>query len=355
MGSSTRNTRAARNTWALGFRGHPMVTLGMPVRNEEPLLTSAIQAIVDQTFSDWELVISDNASTDRTSQIALEYHHRNPRKIKYTRFRKNQGMIANFNRVLDLAHGDFFAWVSGHDYHDPRWLESLLHAMRQNPDAVLAYSSVVPIASDGTLLAIQDDIGYEYDTGHEDWTGKSGLQMCRDLVHGLHKPGSMVYGLYRTKALRRAGGFPNYLYPDALMLRRLAFEGRFVKVAEPLYYRCYLQMPNTTAEWLLERPRKSAWAKNPPWHSHLPMTAWAMWYALNLPLPYGPIMAVMHAWQHRRRAWQEVQWNWTKLRRGARKAPARALRIVHRQKQPPGPGPQFGSPYDGVTAYRGQT
>src|SRR4030066_62015 len=88
----------------------PTVSIGMPVYNGEPYIRAALESLLAQTFTDFELIISDNASTDATESICREYAARDSR-IDYVRHEKNQGASANFQFVLDQARGEFFIWA----------------------------------------------------------------------------------------------------------------------------------------------------------------------------------------------------------------------------------------------------
>ena len=94
--------------------GHPKVSVGMPVYNGERYLEAALDSVLAQSFDDFEVVISDNASTDRTEEICKGYAHEDER-IKYFRMRKNYGVNYNFNNVFRLSAGEYFKWASSDD------------------------------------------------------------------------------------------------------------------------------------------------------------------------------------------------------------------------------------------------
>ena len=79
----------------------PRVSIGMPVYNEQLHLEQALQSLLSQSFTDFELIISDNASTDRTGEICLTYAAKDAR-VQYSRLKTNLGALANFNRVIQL-------------------------------------------------------------------------------------------------------------------------------------------------------------------------------------------------------------------------------------------------------------
>ena len=99
--------------------GYPRVSVGIPVFNGERFLAETIESILAQTFKDFEIVISDNASTDRTEEICRSYAARDPR-IRYNRNDTNRGAAWNHNRVFELARGEYFKWQSHDDFCAPR-------------------------------------------------------------------------------------------------------------------------------------------------------------------------------------------------------------------------------------------
>src|ERR1700690_2651657 len=99
----------------------PRVSIGLPVYNGEKYLAAAIDSLLAQTYADFELIISDNASTDRTAKICQEYAELD-RRIRYYRQPKNCGIAGNFTRTLELARGEFFQWHAHDDICGPTLL-----------------------------------------------------------------------------------------------------------------------------------------------------------------------------------------------------------------------------------------
>ena len=82
--------------------GHPRVSIGLPVYNGEVYLSGALDTLLGQTFTDLELIISDNASTDRTPEICRSYAARDHR-VRYIRHEVNRGVPWNHNFALGQA------------------------------------------------------------------------------------------------------------------------------------------------------------------------------------------------------------------------------------------------------------
>ncbi len=103
----------------------PTITIGMPVYNGAATIARAILSLQAQTFKDWTLVVSDNASTDSTGAIAAAFAERDPR-IRVIHQPRNIGPSANFKAVLASAEAPLFGWLADDDWLSTDWLESLV-------------------------------------------------------------------------------------------------------------------------------------------------------------------------------------------------------------------------------------
>jgi len=117
----------------------PNVSIGMPVYNGEKTLVAALDSILSQTFSDFEFIISDNASTDKTEEICRQYAI-NDSRIRYIRQKENLGAAKNFNYVLNEASSKYFMWATSDDIKSPDFLEHNYSFLENNPDYVASTS-----------------------------------------------------------------------------------------------------------------------------------------------------------------------------------------------------------------------
>jgi len=109
-----------------------ILSVGMPVYNGEPFISEAIKSLLSQSFSDFRLVISDNASIDNTEEICRDYESRDKR-VSYIKQERNMGGAYNFRFVVEQSQDPFFMWAAADDRWDPLWLETLLPiAIRYN-------------------------------------------------------------------------------------------------------------------------------------------------------------------------------------------------------------------------------
>jgi len=126
----------------------PLVSIGMPLHNAGRHLADALDSLLAQDYRELELIISDNASTDTTESICRDYAARESR-ISYERTESNQGAVWNFNRVFEVAKGDYFMWAAHDDIRAKSFVSHCVDAMEARPDAVFCCTGVGFIDEDG--------------------------------------------------------------------------------------------------------------------------------------------------------------------------------------------------------------
>jgi glycosyltransferase involved in cell wall biosynthesis len=206
---------------------NPRVSIGLPVFNGERYLKFALDSILAQTFGDFELIVCDNASTDATQTIALEFASRDPR-IRYHRNDTNLGVNANHNLSFDLAKGEYFRWAGSDDICAPTMLEKYVQFLDGHPDYILCYGRTQLIDENGSLLK-------EYDDGLDLQFDRPSKRLSQ-LLYQLRMV-NVTYGLIRATALRKTDLFPNYPSSDSVLLAQMAMLGRFCQIPELLFSR----------------------------------------------------------------------------------------------------------------------
>ncbi|MGE5503786.1 MAG: glycosyltransferase family 2 protein, partial [Actinomycetota bacterium] len=136
--------------------GIPTLCIGLPVRNGEAYLAEALDSVLGQSFGDFELVISDNASTDATADICRTFADRD-RRIRYTRVDRDIGAAPNFNRVFGFCTAPYFKWMPHDDLLAPDYLARCLRLLRLDSEAVLAHTAVTMIDDAGRPLKVRAD------------------------------------------------------------------------------------------------------------------------------------------------------------------------------------------------------
>ena len=239
----------------------PRVSVGLPVYNGESFLAQTLDDWLAQTLTDFELVVCDNASTDRTGEIARAYAARD-RRVRYVRNERNVGSLPNFNRVFALAAAaPLFAWSAHDDRHAPDFLERLVGALEADRTASLAYGRSVIIDDDGRRLPYDERLGafvapdgkvYHDDRALErDVCGPPSVRFERALLSTmLNGP---IHGVFRRSVLE-GSSLHQFYGSDTLLLAEAALAGPFRFVDAPVF------------EWRLHRGgtaymTREAWAE----------------------------------------------------------------------------------------------
>jgi glycosyltransferase involved in cell wall biosynthesis len=202
----------------------PKVSIGMPVYNGKKYIREALDSLLAQTFTDFELIISDNASTDGTEDICREYVKKDSR-VRYVRQSQNMRAVWNFNFVLEEARGEYFMWASHDDCWNSRYLRVCFDTFDRSSKIVLVstfYQSVNP--QSGKLLFT--------DTGVTT-TGLNSSERFRKYMLSIHgSVGGLFFGLYKRDALKFAMYMKRVIAFDHIILFKLSLLGEFVTLQE---------------------------------------------------------------------------------------------------------------------------
>lgn len=209
----------------MAYEKTPLISIGVPVFNGEKGLARALDSLLQQDYTNLEIIISDNGSTDSTSEICEKYVLKDAR-IKYYRIEENLGSIFNFNRVFELSSGKYFMWAAHDDRREPSFVSACFEKMEQCPDAALCQTH--------TAMFIE---------GREEMLCIAHLDSFED-VPGLigryqetlkHFPATAIYGLYRSSAMRKTLMFQKVIATDLAFIQELSIYGEFVQVPKVLF------------------------------------------------------------------------------------------------------------------------
>jgi glycosyltransferase involved in cell wall biosynthesis len=216
----------------------PLISIGMPVYDGEPFVKEALDSLLAQDYPNFELIISDNASTDGTSELCVEYAKSDSR-IKYYRNSENLGAIANFNRVFALAKGKYFAWAAHDDVWEPAYFSTLARLLENNPDAVLAFSAFNSISEEGEELRRYPHL---FDLPSDNLFQRLINYIEQEEYLGKANP---ICGLIRRELLEQTGGIKVWgkceLGSDMLMVFWLLSQGKLVLAEEILFHKRLVQ------------------------------------------------------------------------------------------------------------------
>jgi glycosyltransferase involved in cell wall biosynthesis len=204
----------------------PRLSVGLPVYNGARFLSEAIEALLGQSFDDFELIISDNASTDATADICQRYAKKDSR-VRYIRQPRNIGMNPNHNYVVREARGELFKMASHDDLYARDLLKRCIEALDADPEAVLAHSWEARIDSDGKIIK-----ALSYSVAAD--APKVSDRFCSMLFDGWE---DYTYGVIRRDVLLRTHLHGSHHLADRTFNTELALYGPFILVPERMYFR----------------------------------------------------------------------------------------------------------------------
>ncbi len=207
--------------------GSPKVTLAMPVRNGADYIEAAIESLLAQTFEDFELIVTDNASTDRTGEIVRAIASRDDR-VQYHLNPVDFGAAGNYNRGFELGRGQYLKWCAHDDLISPNYLERTVKALDDDPQAVLAYGPTEMIDENGVTFPGNPPILRDMDDPRAE------QRFARAVKIG----GSCgaIFGLFRKSALERSLLHLKYYQSDRALLAEMALLGTFRFVEDAVFY-----------------------------------------------------------------------------------------------------------------------
>ncbi|MDB4035278.1 glycosyltransferase family 2 protein [Pseudomonadales bacterium] len=200
----------------------PKVSIGMPVYNGELFIGRALESLLTQTFSDFELIIADNASTDDTEEICREFAARDSR-IRYVRHNENCGPFQNFQYVLEEAVGEYFMWAAADDTRDSDFLSLALLIFERDKDCGLVFCDYRQLNFETGRL-VNMGVG----------TFNSAKSIKKYLMRLLAPSPSLIYGLHRTSTLLQIP-LRNYDYFDVHLTHWYAIHSVVKIIPLPLY------------------------------------------------------------------------------------------------------------------------
>jgi glycosyltransferase involved in cell wall biosynthesis len=204
----------------------PRLSIGLPVYNGENSLPESLDALLGQSYGDFELIISDNASTDSTADICHDYGKHDSR-IRYLRQSRNIGRVPNHNFLIEQARGELFKWVACDDLYARDLLKRCVDALNEYPHVVLSHSWSAIIDNSDTVIKL-----IEYPVATD--APRAPDRFRSMLFDGW---GDDSYGIIRTEILRRTPLHDSYHLADRTFTTELALHGPFYQVPDRLFFR----------------------------------------------------------------------------------------------------------------------
>jgi glycosyltransferase involved in cell wall biosynthesis len=208
----------------------PTLSVGMPVYNGAKWIRESIEYLLCQSFTDFELIIADNASTDDTETICRTLAERDDR-IRYHRNGTNIGVFKNYDRVFELSSARYFKWASCNDICLDGFLEKCVAVLEARPDVVLAYPKAIlvfaPPGEQEYGEEYEDNLNLEQDRPSERFTAYLNRERINNVMNGL----------MRTAALRQTALNIPLPGSDISMIAELSLHGKFVEIPDRLFVR----------------------------------------------------------------------------------------------------------------------
>jgi glycosyltransferase involved in cell wall biosynthesis len=218
----------------------------MPAYNCERYIARSLESLLAQTYTDFELVISDNASTDATEEVCRRYEKLDSR-VRYVRRTENIGGPGNFRYVFSLCSGKYHKWSTADDYWDPAYIAKCVARLDADPATVLCYSKTRLIDADGKPISdYEDNLDLQQDSPRERFFGLlSRIGLCNAHL-----------GVIRRAAMLKTGLIGTENASDVHFLAELALYGKFALLPEYLFFRRYHQQSSSWDRKNVEHQRK---------------------------------------------------------------------------------------------------
>ena len=263
------------------MNGVPRLSIGLPVYNGEDYLAHSLDALLGQTYEDFELIISDNASTDGTAVMCQQYAKKDSR-VRYVRQRRNIGLARNHDFVFQESRGELFKWAAADDVYGQHLLERCIDALDEYPNVVLAHAWEAAIDESGRVTqSFEYPLATDSPSAPERFRsilfGSSGLFESKDPdVRGFVRVDNQgvlracdEYGVIRTNVMRRIAPHASYHHSDRVLVCELALHGPFHITPEWLYFRrdfpdrTYNRAPSVHDRCALLDPNRTSRLRHP--------------------------------------------------------------------------------------------
>lgn len=210
----------------MNTENQPLVSIGVPVFNGEKGLSTALDSLVEQDYTNLEIIISDNCSTDTTAEICEKYARNDPR-IKYSRLEKNVGAILNFNRVFELSSGEYFMWAAHDDSRNKFFVSECVEKMELCPEAAACHIQ--------TETFVEGEEKILYIAHLDSFEGVVGLvDRYRETIK--HLPRFIFYGFFRSSMLNKTQMLSRIFSFEMAFIQELSIYGDFVQIRKTLFH-----------------------------------------------------------------------------------------------------------------------
>lgn len=239
----------------------PKISIGLPVYNGENYIEEAINSLIHQSFKDFEIVISDNASTDRTQEIC-EFFQSQDKRIRYYRNSTNMGAAYNYKKVFKLAKGDFFKWMAHDDKCSPNYLEECIKVLENDPTIVMCFPRVSLIDQDNHPLPLMKENTYLTPKGkiistnlQRDFTSSYPSKRYSEVLFKTTECYEF-FGLSRRSIIEQTSQHDAYYGSDKVLLCELSLMGKLQEVPSAI---CYFRIHDQQSQSIKGSEERARW------------------------------------------------------------------------------------------------
>ena len=204
----------------------PLVTVGIPVFNGEASILKALNSILDQSYKNLEIIVSDNCSTDSTWSILEDFARDNP-KVTIISQKENIGLTNNFNFLVSRAKGKYFMWAAHDDTRDPAYIAKCVSKLED--------SDTYGLCAPRTKVKSGSNDNYTWQSKlPKDLSSANEIERFKSAVREF--PAVAMYGVYRTSSMKAANLLPNMIGSDLLFIQELALGSSIVEIEDYLFF-----------------------------------------------------------------------------------------------------------------------
>jgi glycosyltransferase involved in cell wall biosynthesis len=276
----------------------PPLTIGLPVYNSKRYLACSLDSLLSQTYGDYRLIISDNASTDGTSDICQDYASRDKR-ITYHRNSVNIGASPNFNRVFALSDSPYFKWATADDYWAPTMIEKCMKVVESDPTIALCYPQATLVDAGGGNPERYDDALHLMD----DSPRERFIQLMERI-----RLSHQHLGVSRSSMLKRTQMLGAHVGSDINLLAELALYGKFYELPERLFFR---RLHEDSGSWARNSDEHQARRYYAAASSRMALVTWRQHYAFFRAVSRAPLKLSdrlsLYRYLGRRLRWDRVR------------------------------------------------
>lgn len=202
----------------------PLVSIGVPTYNRPKGLKNLLSILTKQTYTNIEIIISDNNSENPEVQKTVQEFAQNDSRIKYIRQETNIGMYNNFSYVLKVATGEYFMWASDDDIFLEEFVSKTIQILESHPKVVLCTPVTKVLSGENEIMKFKPDF-------HT--VNLNTMERIKKIAFYIKKGHGALYGLYRTEILKKVK-LKTYIDTDGLLLLELSQFGEFYMLPDEL-------------------------------------------------------------------------------------------------------------------------